>query len=171
MHDILKVVHRDLKPANLLLDENLRVKVADFGFSELTADEVPQREVQMKGTALYAAPEVWKQEECSKASDVYSFGIILWELYTEEEPFIGYLEAADFYDDVIVKGARPIIPAFLQRSPPRSDSPSLGASQSVSTGHVPPIQTPASLVSLSSLGNSTARTHTGGNTTNSNNAK
>lgn len=52
LHEILKVVHRDLKPANLLLDENLRVKVTDFGFSELY-EKSKGREVEMKGTGTH----------------------------------------------------------------------------------------------------------------------
>lgn len=124
LHEILKIVHRDLKPANLLLDDNLRVKVTDFGFSELRRDASEPREVQMKGTALYAAPEIWKKEGCSTASDVYSFGIILWELFTEEEPFLGYLEATDFFEDVVVKGVRPTIPTHATRlMPSRCESP------------------------------------------------
>ena len=63
-------------------------------------------------TALYAAPEIWKTEGCTTASDVYSFGLILWEILTEEEPFLGYLEATDFYEDVIINGARPVIPEY-----------------------------------------------------------
>ncbi|KAH3757053.1 dual specificity protein kinase [Pelomyxa schiedti] len=118
LHDICNIVHRDLKPANLLLDDNFHVKVTDFGFSEIYRAD--KRQCEMKGTALYIAPEIWKLEVCSKASDVYSFGLILWELLTEEDPFAAYNDIEPFYQDVIVRGLRPIIPAqipFRRRTP------------------------------------------------------
>eukprot|EP01105_Mastigella_eilhardi_P006326 TRINITY_DN1793_c0_g1_i1.p1 TRINITY_DN1793_c0_g1~~TRINITY_DN1793_c0_g1_i1.p1 ORF type:complete len:551 (-),score=148.98 TRINITY_DN1793_c0_g1_i1:177-1799(-) len=125
IHDILNMVHRDLKPANLLLDENFRVKVTDFGFTEIYKPH-QEKPVQMKGTALYTAPEVWKMEECSKASDVYSFGLILWELYTEEEPFIDYCDIDTFFQDVIEGKLRPKIPDFVpKKSPPTPTYPAL----------------------------------------------
>lgn len=115
LHEVLRIVHRDLKPANLMLDENMRVKVGDFGFSEMfkgDEEEDAKKEPEMKGTALYAAPEIWKQERCTTASDVYSFGIILWEILTEEEPFLQYMDVTSFYEDVVEKGVRPAIPAY-----------------------------------------------------------
>ncbi|KAH3766490.1 SHK1 protein [Pelomyxa schiedti] len=123
LHDICNIVHRDLKPANLLLDENFHVKVTDFGFSEIYRPE--KRQIQMKGTALYTAPEVWRMEACSKASDVYSFGLILWELFTEEDPFASYSDVEPFYEDIIVGGLRPSIPLFVpnKRGPPEARIP------------------------------------------------
>jgi len=153
LHDVLRIVHRDLKPANLLLDLNMRVKVGDFGFSEIFKDdnESDKKEPEMKGTALYAAPEIWKQEHCGTASDVYSFGIILWEILTEEEPFPQYMDVESFYDDVVINGVRPSIPAYSPLvSAPHVDTASfLPASQ-----HAPPrdsrvmIKTPDTLVSI-----------------------
>lgn len=108
LHDILKMVHRDLKPANFLLDENFRVKICDFGFTEHFKTT---REVKMKGTALYSAPEIWQETACTFASDIYSFGLILWEVYTEEILFQEYDDLEPFCDDVIEGGLRPAIPS------------------------------------------------------------
>jgi len=153
LHDVLRIVHRDLKPANLLLDLNLRVKVGDFGFSEIFKgdEEDEKKEPEMKGTALYAAPEIWKQERCTVASDVYSFGIILWEILTEEEPFPQYMDANSFYDDVVIGGIRPTIPPYSPLvSAPHVDTASfLAASQHAAPRDVRGmIKTPDTLVSI-----------------------
>lgn len=58
LHGICSIVHRDLKPANLLLDENNRVHVTDFGFSEILRGHRGRDLRGPKGTALYMAPEV-----------------------------------------------------------------------------------------------------------------
>jgi tRNA A-37 threonylcarbamoyl transferase component Bud32 len=74
-----QVIHRDLKPSNVLLTRDHRAKIADFGMSvantgqELTAET---------GTYRYMAPEVIRHESYSSNADVYSFGILLWQLIT-----------------------------------------------------------------------------------------
>eukprot|EP00727_Mastigamoeba_balamuthi_P004557 m51a1_g141 putative sh2 domain-containing protein (577) ;mRNA; r:453669-456350 len=146
LHGILNLVHRDLKPANLMIDASGRVKVSDFGFSEIYSPE--RREIQMKGTALYAAPEIWRLHDCTKASDVYSIGIILWELYTEEEPFLEYTDVESFYAGVIEGGARPMIPPYQPRAvPPRCESPG-PMSASFLAASQPPAMTLPSLRAL-----------------------
>eukprot|EP01106_Pelomyxa_sp_JSP_P010017 TRINITY_DN2702_c0_g1_i18.p1 TRINITY_DN2702_c0_g1~~TRINITY_DN2702_c0_g1_i18.p1 ORF type:complete len:414 (-),score=83.30 TRINITY_DN2702_c0_g1_i18:99-1340(-) len=129
LHDILSIVHRDLKPANLMLDENFRVKVTDFGFSQVfRADRVDTGPV--KGTKLYMAPEIWTGGRATKAADIYAFGYVLWEMYTEMDLFGEYCEIKPFYDDVIVRGKRPAIPEMV----PHTDKK--------------PVPTPPSLVTL-----------------------
>ena len=74
-----QVIHRDLKPSNVLLTRDRRAKISDFGMSvanqgqELTAET---------GTYRYMAPEVIRHESYSSNADVYSFGILLWQLIT-----------------------------------------------------------------------------------------
>jgi serine/threonine-protein kinase len=83
-------VHRDLKPSNILLDAELRARVADFGVSR-NAMEGNGEAFQMAGTPAYMAPEVAQAAGCSGApsllSDVYSLGCIAFELLTGQRPF------------------------------------------------------------------------------------
>ena len=82
------VIHRDLKSNNLLLNDEMRVKVADFGTSCLETDQCWETKANM-GTYRWMAPEMIKEKPYTKKVDVYSFGIVLWELTTALLPFQG----------------------------------------------------------------------------------
>ncbi|KAL7721766.1 hypothetical protein QTN25_001411 [Entamoeba marina] len=117
LHGICKLVHRDLKPANLMLDENFHVKVTDFGFSESLKKQSGLRDMAApKGTVLYMAPEIMKQKEFNEKVDVYSFGLILYELITEEEPYLEFDEIAPFYQAVCNDNVRPTIPKNISQT-------------------------------------------------------
>ena len=79
------VLHRDLKSENLLLGEDLCVKVADFGISCLESQCGSAK--GFTGTYRWMAPEMIKEKHHTKKVDVYSFGIVLWELLTALTPF------------------------------------------------------------------------------------
>eukprot|EP01094_Clydonella_sp_ATCC50884_P029793 TRINITY_DN9476_c0_g1_i1.p1 TRINITY_DN9476_c0_g1~~TRINITY_DN9476_c0_g1_i1.p1 ORF type:complete len:680 (-),score=204.20 TRINITY_DN9476_c0_g1_i1:427-2466(-) len=114
------IVHRDLKSLNLLVDKNYSVKVCDFGLSRFTEGENTDTLQKLRGTYAYSAPEVYFGEKYSTKSDVFSVGVILWELtyrtITGEylRPYKEFPKIKiDFH--IIInsakKGLRPTIPA------------------------------------------------------------
>jgi len=111
LHGINSIIHRDLKPANLLIDKNRCVKVTDFGFSQLKpGDKQLKDHFGPKGTALYMAPEVMNQKPFNEKADIYSFGLILYEILTGEELFPEYEEWDEFEEAICIHNARPPIP-------------------------------------------------------------
>ena len=79
------IIHRDLKSQNLLVDKRWTCKIADFGIS--TVKEAKTRTMTCIGTPMYMAPEVLAKSKYSEKADVFSFGILLVEIYTGQVPY------------------------------------------------------------------------------------
>lgn len=111
------IIHRDVKTANFLVDENLRVVVADFGLSDkLRRGASTWDDDGYKGTIYYTAPEILKNAVFNEKSDVYSFGIVLWQILTRQELYPEFrkvhsndLERA-VLDSIVFRGHRPPLP-------------------------------------------------------------
>eukprot|EP01132_Coremiostelium_polycephalum_P000471 gene471-597_t len=118
LHGICNILHRDLKLANLMvIGKDKTVKIGDFGFSQvIKSGSTLLDQKGPKGTALYMAPEVMMKQEFNEKADVYSFGLILYELATCEELFPEYSEIDPFYDAICNKRLRPTIPGFFPKS-------------------------------------------------------
>ncbi|KAL2935993.1 Serine/threonine-protein kinase HT1 [Bienertia sinuspersici] len=102
------ILHRDLKSENLLLGDDMCVKVADFGISCLESQIGSAK--GFTGTYRWMAPEMIKEKDHTKKVDVYSFGIVLWEIMTALTPFDNMTpEQAAFA--VCQKNARPPMPS------------------------------------------------------------
>lgn len=86
------VIHRDLKPENLLLDDEFRIKVTDFGTGKLI-DVPPERATKtFVGTAQYVSPELLEANETSKSSDLWALGCVLYQMIAGRFAFQGLSE-------------------------------------------------------------------------------
>jgi serine/threonine protein kinase len=83
------LVHRDLKPANILLTKDERVKVTDFGIVKVGGPEITDTSGARYGSPQYVSPEQAKGKDVDQRSDIYSLGIILYEMLTGDPPFGG----------------------------------------------------------------------------------
>ena len=78
-----KIFHCDLKSSNVLLDKNYKIKLSDFGLSFLMTEV----QKELAGTYFWMAPEILNDQKYEISSDIYSYGMILWELLTEKNPY------------------------------------------------------------------------------------
>lgn len=83
----LRIVHRDIKPANVLIGKNDVVKVTDFGIARVVGDGTLTASGMFMGTATYVAPEVAEGLTATPLSDIYSLGVVLFEMLTGFPPF------------------------------------------------------------------------------------
>jgi len=113
------LVHRDIKPANVLLAGDGRVKVADFGIAKAVADADLTQPGLMVGTAKYLAPEQVRGEPIDARTDLYSLGVVLYEMLCGRPPFQGETDAATALvrlqkDPLRPRQVRPSVPRPLE---------------------------------------------------------
>jgi hypothetical protein len=84
------IIHRDFKSPNLLLDAKMRVKITDFGLAKVKATTAGRTQIMTTcGTPYWTAPEILLGKLYNESVDLYSYGMVLWELWTCETPFSG----------------------------------------------------------------------------------
>ena len=114
LHDRCNIIQRDLKSRNILVDESLNAKVTDFGLSRRKKKDDTSTNMTACGTPAWTAPEIIKCLEYTEKVDVYSFGILMWELLTREEPYVRDkdLKGIQIAYAAAEQGLRPKIPPF-----------------------------------------------------------
>jgi eukaryotic-like serine/threonine-protein kinase len=113
------VVHRDIKPGNVMVTDAGQVKVMDFGIARAVSDSssTVAETTAIIGTASYFSPEMAKGEPVDARADIYSAGIVLYELLTGRPPFRGENPIAVAYQHV---SEAPVPPSEMTETVPRS---------------------------------------------------
>ena len=113
------VVHRDIKPGNVMVTDAGQVKVMDFGIARAVSDSssTVAETTQILGTAAYFSPEQAKGEPVDARADVYSTGVVLYELLTGRQPFRGESPVAVAYQHV---SEAPVPPSEVNDTVPRA---------------------------------------------------
>ncbi|WP_194421091.1 Stk1 family PASTA domain-containing Ser/Thr kinase [Microbacterium abyssi] len=116
------VVHRDIKPGNVMVTDKGQVKVMDFGIARAVSDSssTVAETTQILGTAAYFSPEQAKGEPVDARADLYSTGVVLYELLTGRQPFRGDSPVAVAYQHV---SETPLPPTEVNEDSPRSLDP------------------------------------------------
>jgi serine/threonine-protein kinase len=94
------IIHRDVKPGNIMLTRSGDVKVMDFGIARATSNDTVTQTAAVLGTATYFSPEQAQGESVDARSDIYSLGVVLFEMLTGHPPFAGETPVSVAYKHV-----------------------------------------------------------------------
>lgn len=108
------IIHRDVKSTNILLGKRGEIKIADFGLAYIL--DIKESQTEYAGTPSYMAPEVVQRKTPTARSDIFSLGVVLYELLTGEKPFKG--NDLDKLSEAIVSKPHPPITSHNADIPP-----------------------------------------------------
>ena len=114
------IVHRDIKPENIMIRKDGRVQVMDFGLAKLRGASRLTKEGSTVGTAGYMSPEQVQGQETDHRSDIFSLGVLLYEMLSGQPPFKGIHETAVSYE--IVNVDSPPMSSIKVEIPPELDA-------------------------------------------------
>lgn len=114
------IVHRDIKPDNIMVRKDGIVQIMDFGLAKLRGVSKLTKEGSTIGTAGYMSPEQVQGQEADHRSDIFSYGVLLYELFTGQLPFRGVHESALMYE--IVNAEAPPMSAVKPEISPELDA-------------------------------------------------
>ena len=111
LSEVKDITHRDLKPANVLFHDG-KWKITDFGIAKFVEDSTSLETLRNSLTPTYAAPEQWRGDRPTAATDIYALGCIIYALFVGRPPFLGSI-------DDIREGHLHSVPAPITVLPPR----------------------------------------------------
>jgi len=109
------IIHRDLKPENIFVNDSIELKIGDFGLAQALNENFITHQYSIVGTPCYMSPEQIQGDALDQQSDLFSIGIVLYELYMGNNPFLGN-DANDSINKIISFEEKDIIEAVSDQS-------------------------------------------------------